>query len=144
MTRYIRHYNKCSQCRPFVSTQAQISNSIHSLPHQQQSAVHQTRNQSDVASVVLSNVSRIDSKWSSSTTCWEFFHQFPSTKTLKLIRMYVLVPSVLWRCWLGGRKGTRPVKNWAVGCWHGYLSGARCRLAYSPADATATHCLLLQ
>jgi len=38
----------------------------------------------------------------------------------------------------------RPVKNWAVGCWRGYLSGARCRLAYGPADATATHCLLLQ
>ena len=54
------------------------------------------------------------------------------------------VPSVLWRCWLGGRKGIRPVKNWVVGCWHGYLSGARCRLAYGPADATATHCLLLQ
>ena len=40
------------------------------------------------------------------------------------------VPSVLWRCLLGGRKGIRPVKNWVVGCWHGYLSGARCRLAY--------------
>jgi len=26
----------------------------------------------------------------------------------------------------------------------GYLSTARCRLAYGPADATATHCLLLQ
>ena len=26
----------------------------------------------------------------------------------------------------------------------GYLSGAMCRLAYGPADATATHCLLLQ
>ena len=26
-----------------------------------------------------------------------------------------------------------------VGCWHSYLSGARCRLAYGPADAT--HCL---
>ena len=51
------------------------------------------------------------------------------------------VPSVLWRCWLGGRKGIRPVKNWVVGCWRGYLSGARCRPAYSPADATATHCL---
>ena len=38
--------------------------------------------------------------------------------------------SVLWRCWLGGRKGIRPVKNSVVGCWHGYLSGARCRLAY--------------
>ena len=31
-----------------------------------------------------------------------------------------------------------------VGCLHGYLSGVRCRLAYDPADATATHCLLLQ
>jgi len=27
-----------------------------------------------------------------------------------------------------------------VGCWHGYMSGARCRLAYGLADATATHC----
>ena len=54
------------------------------------------------------------------------------------------LPSVLWRCWLGGRKGIRPVKNWVVRCWHSYLSGARCRLAYGPADATATHCLLLQ
>ena len=24
------------------------------------------------------------------------------------------LPSVLWRCWLGGRKGIRPVKNWVV------------------------------
>ena len=31
--------------------------------------------------------------------------------------------AMLWHCWLGGRKGTRPVKNWVVGCWHGYLSG---------------------
>jgi len=45
---------------------------------------------------------------------------------------------VLWRCWLGGRRAIRPVKNWVVGCWHGYLSGARCILAYGPADATAT------
>ena len=54
-----------------------------------------------------------------------------------------VVPSVLWRCWLGGRKGIRPVKNRVVGYWHCYLSGARCRLAYGPADASATHCLLL-
>ena len=52
--------------------------------------------------------------------------------------------SVLWCCWLGGRKGIRPLKNWVVGCWRGYLSGARCRLAYGSADATATHCLVLQ
>ena len=28
-----------------------------------------------------------------------------------------------------------------MGCWRGYLSGARCRLAYVPADTTATHSL---
>ena len=54
----------------------------------------------------------------------------------------MLTNSVLWHCWLGGRKGIWPVKYWVVGCWHGYLSGARCRLA--SADANATHCLLLQ
>ena len=47
-------------------------------------------------------------------------------------------------CWLGSTKGIQPVKHWVVGCWHGYLSGARCRLAYGPADATASHCLLLK
>jgi len=26
-----------------------------------------------------------------------------------------------------------------VGCWRCYLSGAKCELAYGPADATATH-----
>ena len=25
------------------------------------------------------------------------------------------LPSVLWCCWLGGRKGIRPVKHWVVG-----------------------------
>jgi len=35
-------------------------------------------------------------------------------------------------------------KNLVVGCWRGYLSEARYRLAYSLADATATDCLLLQ
>jgi len=45
---------------------------------------------------------------------------------------------------VGWQEGHPACKNWVVGCWHGYLSGARCRLAYGPADATATHCLLLQ
>ena len=54
--------------------------------------------------------------------------------------------SVLWCCWLGSRKGRHPAcKKWVVvGCWYGYLSGVRCRLAYGPADATATRCLFLQ
>ena len=45
--------------------------------------------------------------------------------------------------WVAGRASGLS-KNSAVGCWHGYLSGASCRLAYVPADATSTHCLLLQ
>jgi len=48
------------------------------------------------------------------------------------------MPSVIWRCWLGGRKGIWPVKNWVLGCWRGCVSGSRCRFAYGPADATAT------
>jgi len=31
------------------------------------------------------------------------------------------LPSVLWCCWLGGRKGIRPVKNHVVGYWCGYV-----------------------
>ena len=67
-----------------------------------------------------------------------------SCSSISTLQRYALpfrpfsVPSVLWRCWLGGRKGIRPVKNWVVGCWHGYLSVAMWRFAYGPADATAT------
>jgi len=67
-----------------------------------------------------------------------------SRNSFRFVRVVLFVPSVLWRCLLGCRKGIQPVKNWVVGCWHGYLSGAKCRLAYGPADATATHCLVLQ
>jgi len=47
---------------------------------------------------------------------------------------------------LVGRQEGHPAckKLRVVGYWRGYLSGAGCRLAYGPADATATHCLLLQ
>jgi len=44
-----------------------------------------------------------------------------------------------------GRQEEHPAckKPGVVGCWHGCLPAARCKLAYGPADATATHCLLL-
>jgi len=41
---------------------------------------------------------------------------------------------------VGQQKG-HPACKKLVG---GLLGGVRCRLAYGPADATATHCLLLQ
>jgi len=62
----------------------------------------------------------------------------------KVNSMLTVLPSVLWRCWLGDRQGNRPVKGWVVGWWLGYLCGTRCRFAYGPTDATATQCLLLQ
>jgi len=40
---------------------------------------------------------------------------------LSMLLCGLLMPSVLWRCWLGGRKGIQPVKNWVVGCWRGCL-----------------------
>ena len=45
---------------------------------------------------------------------------------------------------VGRQEGHLACKNRVVRYWRGYLSGARCRFAYGPADATATHCLLLQ
>jgi len=61
------------------------------------------------------------------------------TICVKYFKTLYLLPSVLWHCWLSMRKSIWPVKNWVMRCWHGYLSGARCRwVVYGPADATAT------
>ena len=71
------------------------------------------------------------------------FHVMLSRLELFCVLIKLCLPSVLWRCWLGGRKGIRPVKKLSGGVL-AWLSGMRCRLAYSPADATAIHYLLLQ
>jgi len=92
--------------------------------------------------VVCPSVNTYVCAWSGGGILWLACHSL-------LVLWYILymecLASVLSRCWLGGRKGIRPVKSQrVVGCWCGCLSEARCRLAYGPADATATHCLLLQ
>jgi len=46
---------------------------------------------------------------------------------------------LIWR-----QEGHLACKKLVVGCWRGCLSGTRCKFAYSPADDTVTHCLLLQ
>ena len=51
-----------------------------------------------------------------------------------LIAFSALMPLVGWQ------DRHLACKNWVVECF----SEVRCRLAYSPADATAIHCLLLQ
>jgi len=45
---------------------------------------------------------------------------------------------------VGRQEGYPACKKRVVGYWHGYLAGAICRLAYGPADATATGFLLKQ
>jgi len=56
----------------------------------------------------------------------------------------LLLPSVLWRCWLGRgiRNGIWPVKNWVVGCWRGYLGwGADLHIAQQmPLPLTISCC----
>ena len=67
--------------------------------------------------------------------------RYPDLGLAKMVLLHhwfsALTLLVVWQ------EGHPACKNWAVGCWCGYLSGARCRLAYGPADSTATHCLLL-
>jgi len=41
-------------------------------------------------------------------------YEIPEKFQAKVINC--LLPSVLWHCWLGGRKGIRPLNNWVVGC----------------------------
>jgi len=73
-----------------------------------------------------------------------FYRYFCCCSIFVHFNIYCVLLSVLWRCWLGSRKGIPPVKKLSCGVLRGYLSGVRCTLAYGPADATATHCLLLQ
>ena len=75
--------------------------------------------------------------WILSRTTWVSLYVNLTTSilfhTLLTELLFQWLPSVLWCCWLGSRK-----KNCVVGCWCGYLSGARCIFAYGPDDATAT------
>jgi len=61
------------------------------------------------------------------------------TVKLEVSKMFFCLHLTLF---VGQQEGHPACKNRVVRCWHGCLSGARCRLAYVPADAIATHCLL--
>jgi len=64
-------------------------------------------------------------------TCW--------MNIMVFLFWFILLFVIMWKCaysaltLLVGRQEGHPVcKNWVVRrCWHGYLSGARCRLAHA-------------
>ena len=44
---------------------------------------------------------------------------------------------------VGRQEGHPACKKLSGGCWRGYLSGERCRLAYGPADATVSIIIII-
>jgi len=66
------------------------------------------------------------------------FTVWTNTSLISMSGLTIILPLVLWHCWLGVREHLA-CKNWVMRCWCGYLPGARCRLfGYGPADATAS------
>jgi len=72
----------------------------------------------------------------------EIFSSLSNDKLISNYQNYFKTTFSALTLLVGRQEGHPAGKNWVVGCWRGYLSGVRCWLAYGPADATATHCLL--
>jgi len=79
----------------------------------------------------------------------QYFVAYTSSSSFQMLRgyglqifFYSLIKFLGLLCfdavgWTSGRASG--LKNWAMRCWCGYLSAARCRLlVYGPADATAS------
>jgi len=64
-----------------------------------------------------------------------------STHTWQHLFYFCVPPSVLWRCWLGGRKGIRPVKNLSGGVLAWLCVWSEMQTCIWPSWC---HCLLLQ
>ena len=52
---------------------------------------------------------------------WENLTGSLVSQNFSFVFLYLFVPSVLWCCWLGVRKGIQPIKIWLMRCWRGYL-----------------------
>jgi len=56
-----------------------------------------------------------DFKWCFISLWWLWIYKIKCTLVICYTVVGFVLPSVLWHCWLGGRKGIRPVKN--MGGW---------------------------
>jgi len=85
-------------------------------------------------------VDRVDHSWPKLS--WvESSLDRSSWAQIAMDRLFCLTRSILGSMLVGRQEGHPACTNCVMGC--SWLSGARCRFAYGPADATATHCLLL-
>jgi len=85
----------------------------------------------------LPTSSQTSTSWWQSGRWQQILSQFSSDFLAMLLKMSFSFSALTLL--VGRQEGHAACKNSVVGCWRGYLSGARCRL-----DTTATHCLLLQ
>jgi len=89
--------------------------------------------------------------WQRLGKLWRLFCEYLLQTSEQHVAVIVLMLlSFVWSCALStvtllvGRQEGHPackkkIKNCVMRCWHGYLSGARCKwFAYGPADATVT------
>jgi len=53
--------------------------------------------------------------------------------------LVIILPSVLLHCCLDIRKSIKPVKNWAMRCWRGYLSVSKKFVAFCSIFASCHH-----
>jgi len=71
-----------------------------------------------------------------SRVSWSHLSCLQCSKNNSLAFIYNCGEKYWWHClqyfdtvgWAAGR-ASGLLKNWVVGCWHGYLSGAKCRFA---------------
>ena len=75
---------------------------------------------------------------------WKWVSEWVSDACYSLLSVLFVIIGLLshevkLKLLVGRQEGHPACKNREMGCWHGYLSGVRCRLV-GPADATATHC----
>ena len=86
---------------------------------------------------VVPAASRVPLRNASPTRLYGNLHQ-QSKAVVYLSYVMFSFSSVLWHCWLGDRKGIRPVKSWVLVCWWWWFDWSFARLI---APVVTTHCL---
>ena len=85
----------------------------------------------------------ISAQQNHSTSDWPYpLTRYTTTSTQSAVCFETVLSALMPL--VGRQEELSACKSWVMWCWRSYLSGAKCKLfTYGPADATATHHLLL-